>query len=301
MPAPGTARIPNGVGCAGCPRSCAPGPGTRIGCALRAGVAGSLTPGGCRCGLGGPRPAPIALVGAGRCRPTPDRIPLGAPPDRDAGRIVPGSRPCAAGGGLLPVLGAPPGGVGRVHRDDDDPGRIGHGDQPGAKFAGGHPADQLPEPLPAAVFLPRLGVGEVQVLDRDGFDPAALGPAQQLGEGVADLGITMGGPTGQVVVEAARIPDGVAVPVQVPGGQVIGVGVHPHHPLGERGPERDRRGSGDLPRGTHIPTPPVHIQVDAVGHRPIGLDAVGPLLPPVGEGGRAAEHVPAARCVRPSS
>ncbi|MBE1460122.1 hypothetical protein H4W79_004336 [Nocardiopsis terrae] len=134
---PGTARVPNGVGRAGPPRSLSLGPGTRIVCALRGRAAGSLTPGGLRWGLGGPRPAPIAPVGAGRCRPTPDRVPLGAPPDRDAGRIVPGRLAFAAGSARTSEAGThaggPPGGVSRRPRPGFAPctDRTGEGVAPG--------------------------------------------------------------------------------------------------------------------------------------------------------------------------
>jgi hypothetical protein len=59
-------------------------------------------------------PRTISPVVRGRCRPSPDRISEGASPDRDARRIVPGNCAVGAGQGLLPVLGAPPGGVGGV-------------------------------------------------------------------------------------------------------------------------------------------------------------------------------------------
>ena len=52
-------------------------------------------------------PVHIALVCRGRCRPSPDRVPLGATPDRDARGIVPGGLSVLVGEGLLPVLGAP--------------------------------------------------------------------------------------------------------------------------------------------------------------------------------------------------
>lgn len=50
--------------------------------------AGFLTPRGFRSGLDGPMPATITLVVAGRCRPSPDRVPSGTPADRDARGIV---------------------------------------------------------------------------------------------------------------------------------------------------------------------------------------------------------------------
>ena len=145
---------------------------------------------GARSGLDGPMPHTITLVVWGRCRPSPDRVPEGASSDRDASGIVTGGLAGLAGEGLLPVLGAPPGGVGRVDGDDADAEFGGHGDQPGPELAGGHAGDQLAEPLPAAVLLAGLLRGEVQVLDRDG-DVAASCPVQQAGEGVPDLGVAV--------------------------------------------------------------------------------------------------------------
>src|SRR5262245_48024529 len=97
----------------------------------------SLTPWGARSGLNGPMPASIALVGAGRCRPSPDRVSLGAPSDRHGGRVVAGGVALVAGEGLLPVLRAPFGGVGRVDGDDCDACLVGHRGEARSKFAGG--------------------------------------------------------------------------------------------------------------------------------------------------------------------
>src|SRR5450756_2141119 len=65
-PCPGTARITDGSGCAGSPRSLLRSrPAARIVCALRDGRAGSLASPGTGSGLGGPMPAAITLVVAG--------------------------------------------------------------------------------------------------------------------------------------------------------------------------------------------------------------------------------------------
>ena len=206
------------------------GPGARIVCAFRDRVADSLTPTSARFGLDGPRPAPITPVGAGRCRPTPDRVPLGASPDRDARRIMTGGLTFLAGGGFLPVLGTPPGGVGRVHGDDRDRGGVGHRGQPSTQPGRGHPGDESAEPFPTAVPLPGLGVGEVQILHRDRLHTTALRPAQQPRQGMAHLGVTMSSRAGQVVVEPARVTEGVAVHIQTPGGQVVSVHIDTDHP-----------------------------------------------------------------------
>ncbi len=152
-------------------------------------------------------PASIALVGAGRCRPTPDGIALGASPDRDARRIVPGRLAGGAGEGVLPVLGAPAGGVGGVDGDDRDAGGVGHGGQAGAEPAGGHAGDQLPEAALAAVLLPRLLGGEVQVLDGAGLHAAGGGPVQQSGPGLQRLEIRVGTTPGQRPLIMRRLGD----------------------------------------------------------------------------------------------
>ncbi|GHH80657.1 hypothetical protein GCM10017771_00530 [Streptomyces capitiformicae] len=85
--------------------------------------AGSLTPEGSWSGLDGPMPTTIALVVVGRCRPSPDRVPLGASSDRHGGSLVASGLPVVVGEGLLPVLGAPLRGIGRVDCDDGDCGR----------------------------------------------------------------------------------------------------------------------------------------------------------------------------------
>ena len=104
--------------------------------------AGFLTPPGLRSGLGGPMPRTITLVVRGRCRPSPDRVSEGASPDRDARRIVPGQS-CGSWRGqwFLPVLGAPPAGVGGVDRDDRDVLFGGHRHQPGLQLRGGEAGD----------------------------------------------------------------------------------------------------------------------------------------------------------------
>src|SRR5690348_12949754 len=103
---------------------------------------GSLTPEDARSGLAGPMPTTIALVVVGRCRPSPDRVSLGAPADRDARRIVSAGLAGATGRGAPPVLGAPCGGVSGIDGDDRDAGRVGHRGEAGTELAGGHAGDQ---------------------------------------------------------------------------------------------------------------------------------------------------------------
>ncbi len=202
------------------------------------------------------------------------------------------------GEGLLPVLGAPAAGVGRVDSDDRDPRGVAHRGQPGAKPAGGHAGDQPAEACAAAVFLPGLLGGEVQVLDRDRRHATGAGPVQETGEGVADLRVTMLGGAGQVVGEAARAAGGVAVGVQVPGGEVVGVHVDADHPVREHCLDGEGGGGWHLPGRGHIPAAPARIQVDAVGDRPVGFDAVRPVTAPVRERDPARQDVPSVRGVR---
>src|SRR5919201_2417393 len=65
------------------------------------GRAGFLTPPSTGSGLGGPMPASIAVVLAGRCRPSPDPVSEGASCDRHAGRLVAGGGAFVGGEGLL--------------------------------------------------------------------------------------------------------------------------------------------------------------------------------------------------------
>jgi hypothetical protein len=129
------APVPNGLGRAGFPfslswwrcRSCRwSGPGRT----------GSVTSSVTGHGLDAPMPARIRLVRAGRWRPSPGRVAEGAPSDHDARGLVPGGLPGGGAGGALPVLGAPPGGVGGVDGDDRDASLSGQGDEPGWKRRG---------------------------------------------------------------------------------------------------------------------------------------------------------------------
>src|SRR4051812_47323607 len=96
--------------------------------------AGSLTPKNARSGLDGPMPLLITPVNRGRCHPSPDRVSLGAPSDRHGSSIVASGLTVRRGEGLLPVLGAPLRGVGRVDGDDSDTRLVGHRRQPGAEL-----------------------------------------------------------------------------------------------------------------------------------------------------------------------
>jgi len=175
------ARTPNGVGCTRSPLSL-PRSATALRGPVRGGWAVSVTPWGVRSGLGGPMPATITPVGAGRCRPPPDGMPLGASPDRDARGVVTGGLTGGGGQRFLPVLRSPPGGVGRIDRDDRDGVFGSHRDQPGLEFRGGEAGDQPPEPPASAVPLAGLLPVEVQAFHRDGPHAGPVGPVQQAGE-----------------------------------------------------------------------------------------------------------------------
>ncbi len=206
---------------------------------------------------------------------------------------MPRGLPVLATQGLLPALGAPAAGVGRVDGDDGDAELGSHGHEPCAQAGGGQAGDQLGEPLAAAVLLPGLVRGEVQVLDREG-QTAPRRPVQQADQGVPHLRVPMLRAAGQPVVESAGRADGVAVLIRAPGGQVVGVHVHPDQPTRTSRFQRHRPDLRDLPGGGHVPAVPVRVVVDAVGHRTMGGDAVGPLFFPVAEDDPAGEHVPAA-------
>ncbi|MFG1943209.1 hypothetical protein [Nonomuraea sp. NPDC048826] len=238
-------------------------------------------------------PAAIALVVAGRCRPSPDRVPEGTSPDRDTGGIVTGHLTSRGEQRFLPMLASPPGGVGRIDRDDRHVLLSGHRHQTGFELAGGDAGDELPEPLAPSVLLPGLVLAEVEVLDADRLHAAPLGPAQQPADGMPDLRVTVISLPGQVVGEAARAADRVAVPVEPVGGEVAGVGVHADHALGASRRQREGLGHRSGPRCGEVPAPAPHVVVDAVGDGPVLLDAVTPLGATVRERDLGGENVPA--------
>jgi hypothetical protein len=188
-------RIPNGCGCTGRPRSLRVRRHASCAWSGNAG-AGFLVPPGAVSGLGGPMPTTIALVVVGRCRPSPDTVPEGASSDRHGSTVVAGGLAIFRGEGLLPVLGAPAGGVRRIDGHDGDAEFGGHTDEPGAQPGDGHARDELAEPLAAAVLLPGFLGGEVEVFDRNG-QVVPCGPVQEPGEGVPYLGVPVVRAAGQ--------------------------------------------------------------------------------------------------------
>lgn len=142
------------------------------------GRAGFLSSWGAWSGLDGPMPRTIALVVRGRCRPSPDRVAQGASSDRHSCRVVARGLAVLAGERLLPVLGAPGRGVGRVHHDDGQTELCGHSDEPGPQPGHRHAGDQPAETLAAPMLLSGLVRLEIQVLDTDGRS-VPLRPVQQ--------------------------------------------------------------------------------------------------------------------------
>jgi hypothetical protein len=116
---------------------------------------------------------------------------------------------------------------------------------------------------------------------------------QHTGQGVADLRVATLGRPGQVVAERARGTDWVAVRVQAPGGEVVGVHVHPDQFAGAQRLQRHRRHLCALPGGVEIPALLVRAEVDAVGHRLVRGHPVGPFLAPMRERHRAGQDVAA--------
>lgn len=143
-------------------------------------------------------PGIIAPVMLGRCRPSPDRVSESASADGDRSGVMASHVTVFAGERLAPVLVAPHRCVCRIHRDDREAVFGAHGDDAGLELACGHAGDE-----PAEALLAGLLRGEVQVLDADRPRAGLLGPVQEPGEGVQDLGIavfsaarTGRGPTG---------------------------------------------------------------------------------------------------------
>src|SRR5262249_18872728 len=184
------------------------------------------------------------------------------------------------------------GGVGGAEGDDGDAGCGRHADEPGPQLGYRHAGDHLPEPLPAPVLLPGRVRAEVEVFDRD-RQAVAFCPVQEPDQCMPYLGVTVVRGAGQVVEEPARPAAWVAVLVQPPGGEVVGVGIDTDQTAGAGYVEGDGLDGWDGPGGGEVPAGAVCVVVDAVGHGPVRGDAVGPLVAAVVEEGSAGERVPA--------
>jgi hypothetical protein len=171
----------------------------------------------------------ITLVWSRRCRPSPDPVPEGAPSDRHARSVVTGGLWVGGRLCLLPVLRTPLRGVCGIDYENADPDFGGHREQASAQAGGRHAGDDSAEPAPAAVFLAGLAAGEIEILDRNSFDPAAGSPVQKPSEGVPQLGVATSGGAVEVITESAWGSDWIAIQIQPPRGEVIGVHVHANH------------------------------------------------------------------------
>src|SRR5574337_1545508 len=200
---------PERVGSPGCPRSSARSV-ARIVSVPRCRVGGFPRSFGYRgrSGRSDARPHRCGVVGA--VASVANSVPEGAPSDRHGCCVVTGGLWVGCGQRLVPVLRAPFRGVGGVDRDHGDPGSGGHREQPGAESGGGHAGDELPQPAVSAVFFAGLGVGEVEVFDRNRMHVVTVRPVQQAGKCLANLGVTMLGGAVKLVAENAWSAEGVA-------------------------------------------------------------------------------------------
>ncbi len=93
------------------------------------------------------------------------------------------------------MLVAPDAAVGGIDREQFDTGAGGHGGEPITEHRGRDAGDhRFAEAFPACAAAHGFstnhpGVGEVEVLDRDGGDAVAVGVVHQLCDGVAQVGI----------------------------------------------------------------------------------------------------------------
>ena len=129
--------------------------------------------------------------------------------------------------------------------------------------------------------------------------PQVAGPVQEAGEGVADLGVAVLGRC-----RSGRRRSGAGLPVGLPwtsrrqAARWSAFMSTPITPWASARLDREGGGGRDLPGGGQIPAVPAGIEVDAVGDRPVGRDAVRPLAAPVRERDPARQDVPSVRGVR---
>jgi len=196
--------------------------------------------------------------------PSPGPIPERASTDHHAGRVVAGH----GGSGVaslqrrLPVLAAPSGGVGGVLGHHPKLLVVGHLHEPVAELRRGHSGDDAAQMFAATATPQRLSsdrssIGETEILDRHRPYPARAGQRAHLADGGAQPSVPGGlRQSRQIQRDGHWWPDRVAVVVDGPAGQVVGVEVHRHHPSGDR-VSHGRAGTGlDLPACMQIPTLP---------------------------------------------
>ncbi|WP_234320959.1 glycoside hydrolase [Streptomyces katrae] len=260
----------------------------------------------CGDGLAGNSPRHDPLVVCGHTWPTPYPVSEGAPADRRRGRVVAGDD-----GGLrlllerlLPVLAAPAGGIGRIDRDDDESGVVGHAAQALPEACGRQTGDGAAERLAAIAASHGFaaggpGVVEAEVLDRDTGAAVPLGEGDQFGDRGSQAAVALGCGAGQVGGHGDRLTDGIAGRVHDADGEMAGIEVHGQQPDTGSG-QLDRGGGHCLlggPGCVEVPAAAFGVVGDVVADGPVGDEPVQPLLAPVVEGDGAGEAVAAARRV----
>ena len=257
----------------------------------------------------GSSPAADPLVSAGHAFSSAHPVAERTPADHHGGRVMAarGDRGCLLPEGGEPVLGAPPGCVGRVGRDHGQPRVRGHLGEPVAKLsswqAGHHPAEAaslLAVRRARAATLASLpaGIGEVQVLNRDRVAAMLTGPADERGDGGAEPTVPLAGrQPSQRERDRDRQAGRVAVRHDDPRCQVPVVQVDGQHGV----PPQVLQSGGwlgrDAPRRVQVPASPRGIEGDVVADG-AGGGLRGDLAAAVGERHRAGQPVTAVRPVR---
>ena len=253
---------------------------------------------GCRGGPG-PRlgwPRRVLRGGAVPVRAAPGPVPEPAPADHGGCRVMAGRFGVVLPQRGEPVLGSPPGGVGRIN-DDDVQARVGgHLHEAVTEFPGGDAGHSAPEgpaaptagrPVPGPFASFGAGLGKVEILDDDRVGAVFFGGGNESGDGGSQPPV----PgrcrlPGQVQANDRRGAEDVAVRRDDGGGEVADVDVDGHHGMpAELVQGRDVR-RGHPPRGRDIPAAAGRIAGDVIADRAAGR-LRGDLIAPVGELDRA--------------
>jgi hypothetical protein len=108
-----------------------------------------------------------------------------------------------------------------------------HRDDPVLELVRREPGDQVPERLAVAEPLPGLGVGEVEVFDRDRSSAGGLRMLEDGGDRGAEPPVTGAGRgSHQVELDTHGPPDRVSGRVETGDGEVVGVQVDPGNATG---------------------------------------------------------------------
>ncbi|AQY20308.1 hypothetical protein T261_02065 [Streptomyces lydicus] len=242
---------------------------------------------GPRYGLAGSSPRCHPLVADGHTWPTPYPVSQGASSDGHRSGVMPGDRGLRLLlEGVVPILGAPAGGVGGVHRDHDQATVIGHAAQAFPETGGGdcgHRAAERPSASPPPHgFATRLpGVGEAEVLDRDTGTAMLRSQAQEFADGGPQTPVALWCGAAEVSGYGERLSGGVAVGVDDAGGEVVGVEVHSQQSrtgLAELF-RAGRGGSWGGPGCVQVPAVAYRVVHDVVAHRLMGGHSVQPRTP----------------------